>query len=64
MKTYDKPVEINHNWNWSYTSDYPCLVLIFVGLGSGKTNMLLNFIKQIYSFIGQRSIWIKVPIAC
>ena len=63
MKNYNKPVEINHNWNWSYIPDYPCLILIFVGLGSVKTNMLLNFIKQ-NSFFHKSKINLNQSISC
>ena len=37
MKTYDEPVEINHNPNWYYIPDHPHTL---------KTNLLLNVIKH------------------
>ena len=46
MKNYDQSVEINHNPNWSYIPDYPFRILIIGGSGSGKTNVLLNLIKN------------------
>ena len=46
MKNYDQSVEINHNPNWSYIPDYPFRILIVGGSGSGKTNVLLNLIKN------------------
>ena len=46
MKNYNQSVEINHNLNWSYIPDYPYRILIIGGSGSGKTNALLNLIKN------------------
>ena len=46
MKSYDELVEINHNPNWFYIPDHPYRILIIAGLGSGKTNVLLNLIKH------------------
>ena len=34
--------KIEHNKNWSYIPDHPYRILIIGGLGSGKTNLLLN----------------------
>ena len=45
-KTYDQSVEINHNPNWPYIPDLPDTILIIIGSESGKTNVLLNFIKH------------------
>ena len=46
MKNYDQSVEINPNPNWPYIPDHPYRILIIGGLGSGKNNVLLNFIKN------------------
>ena len=46
MKNYNQSVEINHNPNWSYIPDHPYRILIIGGSGSGKTNVLLNLIKN------------------
>ena len=46
MKTYDEPVEINHNPNWYYIPDHPHTILIICGSGLAKTNLLLNVIKH------------------
>ena len=46
MKSFDQSVEINDDPKWSYIPDYPYRVLIIGGLGSGKTNVLLNLIKH------------------
>ena len=35
-----------HNQKWPYIPDYPYRILIIGGSGSGKTNALLNLIKQ------------------
>ena len=35
-----------HNLNWPYIPDHPCRILIIGGLGSGKTNALLNLINN------------------
>ena len=42
----DQSVKINHNSNWPYNPDYPYRILIIGGSGSGKTNVLLNLIKD------------------
>ena len=46
MKNYDQSVEINHNPNWPYIPDHPYRILIIGGSGSGKTNVLLNLMKN------------------
>ena len=53
MKNYDELVKLNHNLYWSYIPDYPYRILIIRGLGSGKTNMLLNAIKNQRPDIGK-----------
>ena len=35
-----------YNEKWSYIPDHPYRILIIVGSGSGKTNTLLNLIKE------------------
>ena len=35
-----------HNKKWSFIPDHPYRILIIGGFGSGKTNALLNLIKQ------------------
>ena len=35
-----------HNKNWPYIPDHPYRILIIGDSGSGKTNALLNLIKQ------------------
>ena len=46
MKNYNQSVEINHISNWPYISDHPYRILIIGGSGSGKTNVLLNLMKN------------------
>ena len=46
MKNYDQLVEINHDPNWLDIPDHPHRILIISGSGSGKTNVLLNLIKN------------------
>ena len=35
-----------HNEKWPYITDHPHRILIIGGSGSGKTNLLLNLIKE------------------
>ena len=35
-----------HKKNWTYIPDHPYRILIIRGLGSGKTNLLLNAIEN------------------
>ena len=46
MKNFDQSVQINHNPYWPYIPDHSYRVLIIGGSGSGKTNVLLNLIKN------------------
>ena len=46
IKNYDKSVKINYNPNLPYIPDHTYRILIIGGLGSGKTNALLNLMKQ------------------
>ena len=49
MINFDEYVNENktvHNKNWPYIPDHPCRILIIVGSGSGKTNVLLNLIEN------------------
>ena len=45
-KRFDESVEISHNPSWPYIPDHSYRILIICGLGSGKTNVLLNLIKR------------------
>ena len=49
MINFDDYVNENkteHNKNWSYIPDHPHRILIIVGSGSGKTNVLLKLIEN------------------
>ena len=46
MKTYNQSVEMNHNPNWSYIRVHPYRILIIGDSRSGKTNVILNLIKD------------------
>ena len=49
MINFDNYVNENktkHNKNWPYIPDHPYRILIIGGSGSGKTNVLLNLIKN------------------
>ena len=43
---YVKENKTEHNKNWPYIPDHPYRILTIGGLGSGKTNLLLNLIKN------------------
>ena len=47
MKNCDKSVKLKHNVNWLYIFNHSDRILIIVGLGSDKTNVLLTFNDQI-----------------
>ena len=69
MKNYDASVEITCNLIWHYIIDHLYMILTTFCSGSGKTNLLLNFIKHQQTdihktYICQRSIQIKVSITC
>ena len=46
MKKYDVSVEIDHNPDWPYIFYHSYRILVIGGLGSGKTNVLLNLTKN------------------
>ena len=62
MKNYDQSVEINHNLNWPYIPDYPYRMLVIVSSELGKTNVLLNLIKNQRPDIDKRSIQTKMSM--
>ena len=43
---YTNENKTQHNLNWPYIPDHPYRILIIEGSGSGKTNPLLNLIKN------------------
>ena len=51
----------NHNLNWLQIPDYPYIILIIGGSGSGKTNASLKLIKKQvddYSFIDKMYLYV------
>ena len=49
MINFDDHINENktiHNKNWPYIPDHPYRILIIGSSGSGKTNLLLNLIKN------------------
>ena len=61
MKSYNESVDINYNLSWSYTSDHPYRMLTVCGSGSGKTNVLLNLIKNQRLDIDEIYFYVKNP---
>ena len=43
---YANKNKTEHNLKWSHIADHPNRILIIKGSGSGKTNSLLNLIKN------------------
>ena len=60
-QNYDESVKVNHNPNWPYIPDHPFRVLIIGGSGSGKTNVLLNLIKDQQPDIDKIYLYVKDP---
>ena len=52
-----------HNKNWPYIPDKPYRILIIGGSGSGKTNVLLNFIEN-QPDIDKTYLYAKDPYEC
>ena len=42
MNNYEESVKINHRPSWPHILDHSYRIFIIGGLGSGKTNVLLN----------------------
>ena len=61
IKNYDESVEINHNLNWYYISNYLYRILISGGSGSGKINVSLNLIKHQRPDIDKICLYFKDP---
>ena len=60
MKNNNK-VEINHDPNWPYISDHTYRTLFIGDSGSGKTNVLLNVIKNQRPYIDKIYLYVKNP---
>ena len=59
MKNYDESVEINYNPNFLYILDHIHRILIICDLGSDKTNVLPNLIKDQRPDIDKIYLYIK-----
>ena len=59
MKNHAQLVKINQNW--SYIPDHPYRILMVGGSGSGKTNVLLNLIKNQQPDIEKIYLYVKDP---
>ena len=61
IKNYDESVEINQNPNFSYIPDHCYRILIIVGSGSGKTNVLVNLIKHQWPDVDKIYLYVYDP---
>ena len=61
VKNYDELVETNHNPNWPYIPDHLYRTIIIGRSGSGKTNVLLNLMKNQRPYIGKIYLYVKDP---
>ena len=61
MKNYGQSVKINHNPNWPYIPDHPYRIVIVGGLGSDKTNVLFNLLKNQRPDIDKIYVYVKDP---
>ena len=61
MKNFKEWVEINHNPNWPYIIDHSSRMLTIGGSGSGKTNVLLNWIKHQRPDVYKIYLYVKDP---
>ena len=59
MKNYDESVEINYNPDFLYIPNHIHRILIICDLGSDKTNVLLNLIKDQRPDIDKIYLYIK-----
>ena len=61
MTNYVESVEISHKLNWPYILNHPYRILIIDGLGSGKTNVIMNLIKHRRQDTDKIYLYIKDP---
>ena len=59
MLNYDEAVKTNQNQNWSYVHDHLYRILIIGGLGLGKSNALLNLIKNQGPYVDKSFLYFK-----
>ena len=61
MKNYDESIKVNQNPDCIYTPNHPYRFLIIGGTGSGKTNVLLNLIKNQRPDVDEIYLYVKDP---
>ena len=61
MKNYDQSVEINHNPNLLYIPNHLYRILFIGGSISGKTNVLMDLIKNQRPDIDKKILQVKDP---
>ena len=61
MKNYDESIKVNQNPDWIYTPNHPYRFLIIGVTGSGKTNVLLNLIKNQRPDVDEIYLYVKDP---
>ena len=61
MENYDESIKVNQNPDWIYTPNHPYRFLIIGGTGSGKTNVLLNLIKNQRPDVDEIYLYVKDP---
>ena len=59
MLNYDEAVKTNQNQNWSYVHYHLYRILIIGGLGLGKSNALLNLIKNQGPYVDKSFLYFK-----
>ena len=59
MKNYNQSVQRNYNPNWPYIPHHPYRILIIGGTGSGKTIVLLNWIRHQLPDRGKICLYVK-----
>ena len=61
MKNYDESIKVNQNPDWIYIPNHPYRFLIIGGSGSGKTNVLLNLIKNQRPDVDEIYLYVRDP---
>ena len=61
MKNYDESIKVNQNPDWIYIPNHSYRFLIIGGSGSGKTNVLLNLIKNQRPDVDEIYLYVKDP---
>ena len=61
INNYDQSLEINHNLSWSFIPGHSYKILITGSTGLGKTNALLNLIKQKRPDTNKICLYVKDP---